>query len=97
MISEIKIQLFLEHPNIVALYGVFADEDNIYLLQEPCLEGQLYQKIKKVKKLAEKEAATLVKQVVIAVDYLHSEKIIHRDIKPENILLSNVIIELFRE
>lgn len=72
MISEIKIQLFLSHPNIVALYGIFSDKDNIYLLQEPCLEGQLYQKIKKMKRVPEKEASSLIKQVVIAVEYLHT-------------------------
>lgn len=35
-----------------------------------------------MKRVPEKEASSLIKQVVIAVDYLHTEKIIHRDIKP---------------
>lgn len=30
-----------------------------------------------------------MKNILIAVSYLHSNKIAHRDIKPENILISN--------
>jgi len=31
-IRELKIQKFLEHPNIIKIYGLFADEDNIYII-----------------------------------------------------------------
>jgi hypothetical protein len=36
------------------MYGVFSDQNNIYLLLEPCLDGQLYQKIKKSKQIPER-------------------------------------------
>lgn len=29
---ELKIQMFLDHPNIIKLYSFFHDKDNIYLL-----------------------------------------------------------------
>lgn len=29
-IRELKIQSFLDHPNIIKTYGYFADEDNFY-------------------------------------------------------------------
>jgi serine/threonine protein kinase len=45
-IREIKIQSFLDHPNIVQLYSVFTDEDNLYLLMELCSSGTLYQHLK---------------------------------------------------
>jgi serine/threonine protein kinase len=47
IIREIKIQRFLTHPNIVAMYGFTHDAENIYLLLEPCLEGNLFDLIKK--------------------------------------------------
>lgn len=37
-----------------------------------------------------------MKQVALAVEYLHDHDIAHRDIKPENIVISNVQIILFR-
>ena len=32
IIREIKIQSFTQHPNIVPLYGLFDDPQNIYIL-----------------------------------------------------------------
>lgn len=32
LIHEIKIQSFIDHPNIIKLYCFFDDEENIYLL-----------------------------------------------------------------
>lgn len=47
VIREIKIQSFLSHPNIVTMYGFAHDSENIYLLLEPCLDGNLFDSIKK--------------------------------------------------
>ena len=44
-----------------------------------------------MKRLEENKAATYVKQVLQAIQYLHHNEIMHRDIKPENIMMSNVI------
>jgi aurora kinase len=35
LISEIKIRLFMNHPNMVSLYTCFSDSLNIYLIEEP--------------------------------------------------------------
>ena len=43
---EVKIQMYLNHPNIVKLYGFFCDEENIYLIMEYCSEGHLFKFIR---------------------------------------------------
>lgn len=45
--------------------------------------------IKKKGCLSEKEARFYGAQIIIALQYLHSKKIIYRDLKPENILLDS--------
>jgi serine/threonine protein kinase len=60
------------------------------MILEPCLGQNLYHKIQK-QKIEEKEGRQIIKQVSLAIDYLHDRDIIHRDIKPENILTHEVV------
>ena len=46
LIREIKIQMFLNHPNIIKLYSFFSDEYKIYLILELACDGQLYEYMK---------------------------------------------------
>lgn len=93
---EILIQSYLTHPHIVAIYGHCHDEQNVYLLLEACLGGNLFQKLKATdgKGLSEKEVANTVKEACKALAYMHANDIIHRDIKPENILLHEGIVKI---
>ena len=50
-IQELKIQLYLNHPNIVKMYGYFANSQNFYIILEYMEEGSLYSFIKKNRKL----------------------------------------------
>ena len=79
---EIKLQLYLSHPNILKLYGVFDDEEHIYLLLEYMEEGTLYSQLKKKKTLKPSDVSTKLRDVIEGIAYLHSEQIAHRDIKP---------------
>lgn len=94
ILREIKIQSYLNHPNILKLYGFFDDEEKIYLILEYAPWGELYSSLKKQenKCFTEKEAANYIKQVAEALVYMHSKDVIHRDIKPENLLNSFVFI-----
>jgi len=49
-IQEVKIQMFLNHPKLVKMYGYFADSENFYMLVEYMEEGSLYSLMKKNKK-----------------------------------------------
>jgi serine/threonine protein kinase len=42
LISEIKIQSYMDHPYLIKLYDFFCDRDHIYLFLELACDGQLY-------------------------------------------------------
>lgn len=46
IVREIKIQSFLDHKNIIKLYGFFHDDDKIYLILEYAPEGEVYKDLK---------------------------------------------------
>jgi len=47
VVLEIKLQMFLDHPNITKLYGFFDDAEHIYLIMEYMEEGTLYERIQR--------------------------------------------------
>lgn len=84
---EISILHLLEHPNIVKLFGVFQDEDSIYLSMELCEGGSLKEQIVDGP-LPEEAVRQVANQMLQALSYLHKKNVCHRDLKPENILFT---------
>lgn len=89
--EEIFIMCQLDHPNIVRLEEVYESHSEIYLVQELCLGGELFDRLDEQPDYhyTEAECARLVKQLLCAVRYLHSKGIIHRDLKLENFIFSS--------
>lgn len=89
--DEIFIMCQLDHPNIVRLEEVYESSSEIYLVQELCLGGELFDRLDEQPDYhyTEAECARLIKQMLSSVRYLHSKGIIHRDLKLENFLFSS--------
>jgi serine/threonine protein kinase len=87
---EIRIMYSLTHPHIIKLINHFEDDRYFYLILELALGGTLWQRLAKFGGLDENAAAQYFRELILAVEYLHSREppIIHRDIKPENLLLT---------
>ena len=86
-LKEIAVLKELEHPNIIKIFEYFIDEHYHYIITELLTGGELYDSIVKLGKFNEKKAAFIMRQILSALNYLHSKGIVHRDIKPENILV----------
>ena len=93
---EIEVMYKIHHPNVVKLFGHFEDNNYCYFIMEYIEKGNIYNLIPHdgKKKLNTKIVASLIKDVISAVYYLHHMKpiIIHRDIKPENVLLGEGLV-----
>ncbi|RCH95856.1 hypothetical protein CU098_001935, partial [Rhizopus stolonifer] len=77
----------LNHKNIVRVYDVLTENDFIYVVMEYIEGGELFDKIKQSKGLAEPTARRWFREIIEAVDYIHDHNIVHRDLKPENVLI----------
>jgi len=83
---EIEIMTSVRHENILWCKEVFEDENEIALVLEYIKGGELYDSIVDKEKYSETEAKKVIRQLLNAVEYLHSQGIAHRDLKPENLL-----------
>uniref|UniRef100_A0A671MPZ8 non-specific serine/threonine protein kinase n=1 Tax=Sinocyclocheilus anshuiensis TaxID=1608454 RepID=A0A671MPZ8_9TELE len=93
VLQEADILRSLKHPHIITWIDTFFDTTNehIYIVMDYCDGGTLDDHIKEQKSgeyFAECKIMDWFVQVVMAVSYIHSEKILHRDIKPSNVLLT---------
>lgn len=86
---EIEILKMLRHKNIVRYYDTFQSPSHLYLVMELVKGISLreYVKAQPNRRVREKKALKMFKEVVIAVDYCHENNIFHRDIKLDNILV----------
>jgi len=84
--NEVEIFLSMDHPHIARLVDVFESPDQVQLVMECMSGGELFNCVQKKQKLSEQEAASVVWQMLLAVNYMHSCGVVHRDIKLENFL-----------
>ena len=89
LLNEIKIHKSLHHPQIVEFENYIDDFKNIYILLEICRNRTLNDLLKRRKRLTEIEVQCYILQLIEALKYLHSQKVIHCDLKLENLFLTN--------
>ncbi|QXM05867.1 Stk1 family PASTA domain-containing Ser/Thr kinase [Crassaminicella indica] len=88
--KESQAAASLCHPNIVNIYDVGNDENDIYYIVMELVKGKtLKQYIKERGPLKPEEIINIAKQIALALQHAHNNHIVHRDIKPHNILITD--------
>ncbi|KAG9234234.1 kinase-like domain-containing protein [Amylocarpus encephaloides] len=86
--NEIAVlkRVSMGHQNILTLVDYFETLNNLYLVTDLALGGELFDRICRKGSYYESDAADLIRATLSAVAYLHDHGIVHRDLKPENLL-----------
>jgi serine/threonine-protein kinase len=86
-LREARTAAKLSHPNIVPVYRADEKDGVVFFVMRHVDGESLAELLGSQGPLAPLDAARMMEQVALALDYAHSRGVIHRDIKPENILL----------
>ena len=84
--SEYNILKNIKHPFLVSLQKFFQDKKYIFFLLDYIPGGELFTLMRTEVAFSPINARFYIAQLIEAISYLHSKKIIYRDLKPENIL-----------
>ncbi|KAI7847271.1 kinase-like domain-containing protein [Circinella umbellata] len=88
IISERRILEQVSHGLIVNLRYAFQDDDNLFMVLDLMLGGDLRFHLDRLGVIPEPYVQFYAAEVAISLKHLHNNKVIHRDIKPDNILLN---------
>ena len=95
ILYETNLMRGLFHPSVTKILETFESEKYMLIIMEYISGGNLQSFVKKRRKLCEKTAKILFRQIIQGIKYIHSRGIVHRDIKLENILLDlNNIVKI---
>ena len=84
-LTEVNILRNLDHPNVLRLLEVLDDPVNFYLCSEYVEGSPLLSFVSSRNLMSEATIAEIMYQVLSAVAYCHSKRVVHRDIRPEHI------------
>jgi hypothetical protein len=85
---EARIMASLRHPNLVPIYDMLTDEDDLLLAME-YVDGGTLADILVDAPLDPPRVLELLRPIAEALDYVHAEGVVHRDLKPSNVLVGS--------
>jgi serine/threonine protein kinase len=84
---EKDILFSCDHPFLVGMDYLFQSPERLYFVMPFIKGGELYKIFKMKKRLPEDVVRFYAMQIILAIGYLHSKRIMHRDLKLENVLV----------
>ncbi|XXG55471.1 hypothetical protein AAC387_Pa03g3134 [Persea americana] len=89
ILAERNILISVRNPFVVRFFYSFTCQENLYLVMEYLNGGDLYSLLRNLGCLDEDVARVYIAEVVLALEYLHSLRVVHRDLKPDNLLIAH--------
>ena len=73
--NEVNALKTLDHPHIIKLFEIYEDDKKVYLVQELCTGGELFDYIVEKEFLTEDLAAKIFQQIMQSIMYCHKNRI----------------------
>jgi serine/threonine protein kinase len=86
---EVDAASSLSHPSISALIDFFSDQSCYYLVSESSCAGTLDDALQNKRRIPERDASYICRQLISALRYCHLRSVFHRRLRPSSVLVTH--------
>ncbi|KAJ5072715.1 non-specific serine/threonine protein kinase [Anaeramoeba ignava] len=87
--AERNVHKQLNNPFIASLVCSFQNESQLFMVIEFVNGGEIYYHLDREQVFSQSRVKLYAAEIILALEHIHSKKIVYRDLKPENILLDS--------
>ena len=85
--AERDLMVKINCPFIVNIKFAFQDNLKLYIITEFMQGGEMFFHLHKEKRFSNEKTRFYIIELVLAIEFLHNNKMLYRDLKPENIMV----------
>ena len=87
--AERDLMVKINCPFIVNIKFAFQDAVSLYIITEFMQGGEMFFHLHRERKFSEEKTRFYIVEMVLAIEFLHKNKMLYRDLKPENIMIDS--------
>ena len=85
--AERDLMVKINCPFIVNIKFAFQDAVNLYIITEFMQGGEMFFHLHNERKFSDEKTKFYIVEIILAIEFLHKNKMLYRDLKPENIMV----------
>ena len=87
--AERDLMVKINCPFIVNIKFAFQDNAKLYIITEFMQGGEMFFHLHKEKRFSNEKTRFYVIEIILAIEFLHKNKMLYRDLKPENFMVDS--------